>query len=188
MLQSSFMILAHVFLTISGRFCMKLIFSTCQIHMPPLTSENSHFLRSGPQEATLVMPSSTCSGLGASPEVWTLPDAVRQRPYFWRTRHPPHNSVGSLALVLSWLHSRRIPWEAVGTGHPTDRLVQTGNRADEFYTPRVLPSYFSLEIRKHVAIYATSGHLWCSIFEAALNVSALLFYLAFISLKARRIK
>ena len=128
------------------------------------------------------------SSLGASPEVWTLPDAVRQRPYFWRTRHPPNNSVGSLALVLSWLHSRRIPWEAVGTGHPTDRLVQTGNRADEFYTPRVLPSYFSLEIRKHVAIYATSGHLWCSIFEAALNVSALLFYLAFISLKARRIK
>ena len=28
--QSSFTILAHVFLTISGRFCVKLIFSTCQ--------------------------------------------------------------------------------------------------------------------------------------------------------------
>ena len=25
------------------------------VQMPPLTSENSHFLRSGPQEATLVM-------------------------------------------------------------------------------------------------------------------------------------
>ena len=34
MLQSSFTILAHVFLTISGRFCVKLIFSTYQNHPP----------------------------------------------------------------------------------------------------------------------------------------------------------
>ena len=34
MLQSSFTILAYVFLTISGRFCVKLIYSTCQNHPP----------------------------------------------------------------------------------------------------------------------------------------------------------
>ena len=46
---------------LSGLLSAEIFISTgeCGVQMPPLTSENSHFLRSGPQEATLVM----CYGL-----------------------------------------------------------------------------------------------------------------------------
>ena len=44
MLQSSFTILAHVFLTISGRFCVKVIFSTCQNHPPVRRSSASTWI------------------------------------------------------------------------------------------------------------------------------------------------
>ena len=49
-----------IFLTVSwlsGLLSAEIFISTgeCGVQMPPLTSENSHFLRSGPQEATLVM-------------------------------------------------------------------------------------------------------------------------------------
>ena len=42
---------------LSGLLSAEIFISTGEwgIQMPPLTSENSHFLRSGPQEATLVM-------------------------------------------------------------------------------------------------------------------------------------
>ena len=48
------------FLTVSwlsGLLSAEIFISTGEwgVQMPPLTSENSHFLRSGPQEATLVM-------------------------------------------------------------------------------------------------------------------------------------
>ena len=48
------------FLTVSwlsGLLSAEIIISTGEkgVQMPPLTFENSHFLRSGPQEATLVM-------------------------------------------------------------------------------------------------------------------------------------
>ena len=48
------------FLTVSwlsGLLSADIFISTGEwgVQMPPLTSENSHFLRSGPQEATLVM-------------------------------------------------------------------------------------------------------------------------------------
>ena len=47
------------FLTVSwlsGLLSAEIFISTGEnSQMPPLTSENSHFLRSGPQEATLVM-------------------------------------------------------------------------------------------------------------------------------------
>ena len=48
------------FLTVSwlsGLLSTEIFISTGEwgVQMPPLTSENSHFLRSGPQEATLVM-------------------------------------------------------------------------------------------------------------------------------------
>ena len=48
------------FLTVSwlsGLLSAEIFISTSEwgVQMPPLTSENSHFLRSGPQEATLVM-------------------------------------------------------------------------------------------------------------------------------------
>ena len=50
----------NIFLTVSwlsGLLSAEIFISTgeCGVQMPPLTSENSHFLRSGPQEATLVM-------------------------------------------------------------------------------------------------------------------------------------
>ena len=42
---------------LSGLLSAEIFISTGEwgVQMPPLTSENSHFLRSGPQEATLVM-------------------------------------------------------------------------------------------------------------------------------------
>ena len=42
---------------LSGPLSAEIFISTGEwgVQMPPLTSENSHFLRSGPQEATLVM-------------------------------------------------------------------------------------------------------------------------------------
>ena len=42
---------------LSGLLSAEIFISTSEweVQMPPLTSENSHFLRSGPQEATLVM-------------------------------------------------------------------------------------------------------------------------------------
>ena len=42
---------------LSGLLSGEIFISTGEwgVQMPPLTSENSHFLRSGPQEATLVM-------------------------------------------------------------------------------------------------------------------------------------
>ena len=48
------------FLTVSwlsGLLSAEIFISTGEwgVQMPPLTSENSHFLRSGPQEAILVM-------------------------------------------------------------------------------------------------------------------------------------
>ena len=48
------------FLTVSwlsGLLSAEIFISTDEwgVQMPPLTSENSHLLRSGPQEATLVM-------------------------------------------------------------------------------------------------------------------------------------
>ena len=48
------------FLTVrwlSGLLSAEIFISTGEwgVQMPPLTAENSHFLRSGPQEATLVM-------------------------------------------------------------------------------------------------------------------------------------
>ena len=48
------------FLTVSwlsGLLSAEIFISTGEwgVQMPPVTSENSHFLRSGPQEATLVM-------------------------------------------------------------------------------------------------------------------------------------
>ena len=48
------------FLTVSwlgGLLFAEIFISTGEwgVQMPPLTSENSHFLQSGPQEATLVM-------------------------------------------------------------------------------------------------------------------------------------
>ena len=51
----------NIFLTVSrlsGLLSAEIFISKgeCGVQMPPLTSENSHFLRSGPQEATLVMP------------------------------------------------------------------------------------------------------------------------------------
>ena len=49
-----------IFLTVSwssGLLSAEIFISTGEwgVQMPTLTSENSHFLRSGPQEATLVM-------------------------------------------------------------------------------------------------------------------------------------
>ena len=48
------------FLTVSwlsGLLSAEIFISTGEwgVQMPPLTAENSHFLRSGPQEATVVM-------------------------------------------------------------------------------------------------------------------------------------
>ena len=42
---------------LSGLLSAEIFISTGEwgVQMPPLTSENSHFLRSGPQEATLIM-------------------------------------------------------------------------------------------------------------------------------------
>ena len=42
---------------LSGLLFAKIFISTGEwgVQMPPLTAENSHFLRSGPKEATLVM-------------------------------------------------------------------------------------------------------------------------------------
>ena len=42
---------------LSALLSAEIFISTCEwgVQMPPLTSENSHFQRSGPQEATLVM-------------------------------------------------------------------------------------------------------------------------------------
>ena len=42
---------------LSGLLSAEIFISTGEwgVQMPPVTSENSHFLRSGPQEATLVM-------------------------------------------------------------------------------------------------------------------------------------
>ena len=53
------------FLTVSwlsGLLSAEIFISTGEwgVQMPPLTSENSHFLQSGPQEAILVM--TNCSG------------------------------------------------------------------------------------------------------------------------------
>ena len=50
----------NTFLTVSwlsGLLSAEIFISTGEwgVQMPPLTSENSHFLRSGPQETTLVM-------------------------------------------------------------------------------------------------------------------------------------
>ena len=59
------------FLTVSwlsGLLSAEIFISTGEwgVQMPPLTSENSHFLRSGPQEATLVMRIGSDNGLEPS--------------------------------------------------------------------------------------------------------------------------
>ena len=63
------------FLTVSwlnGLLSAEIFISTGEwrVQMPPLTSENSHFLRSGPQEAALVMRTKLSMGQNRRGIMW----------------------------------------------------------------------------------------------------------------------
>ena len=68
------------FLTVSwlsGLLSAEIFISTGEwgVQMPPLTSENSHFLWSGPQEATLVMKNGIVNP--RDPHIWDVTQSIR---------------------------------------------------------------------------------------------------------------